>query len=116
MSMSRGFSALAARRTSAALLSLRRAGSSHAHGHDHHASAEPGGYFLGAPAKKPKYFWAPLYIWGYLGGNAVFLVAYFYSPSKSPSQVAQTEARKRLEASGETFGWPLPVEGERFLP
>ncbi|KAJ3232683.1 hypothetical protein HDU81_002785 [Chytriomyces hyalinus] len=64
-----------------------RFGSSHSdHHHHEHFGGEPTGYFLGAPGKtgkKGKYFWEPVWVWGYLGGTAVFLVAYSYSPNKT---------------------------------
>ncbi|KAI9342383.1 hypothetical protein BDR26DRAFT_859731 [Obelidium mucronatum] len=84
---------------------------SHAHDdhHHHEGGGEPAGYFLADPGnKKVKYFWEPVFVWGYLGGTALFLTAYAFSPNKSPSQVAKIEAHKRIAESGETFGWPLP--------
>ncbi|KAI8619444.1 hypothetical protein BC830DRAFT_1104321 [Chytriomyces sp. MP71] len=91
-----------------------RLGSSGAYNRPH-IGGEPGGYFLADPgnkAQKGKYFWEPVYLWGYIGGTAVFLTAYFYSPNKSPSQAAKIEAYRRIAESGETFGWPLPPDCE----
>ncbi|KAJ3398681.1 hypothetical protein CcCBS67573_g10631 [Chytriomyces confervae] len=88
-----------------------RFGSSHSDHHHEHFGGEPTGYFLGAPGKdgkKGKYFWEPVWVWGYLGGTAVFLAAYAYSPNKTVTQVAKIEAHKRLAESGENFGWPFP--------
>ncbi|ORY53457.1 hypothetical protein BCR33DRAFT_710883 [Rhizoclosmatium globosum] len=88
-------------------------------GGDHHGAhfgGEPAGYFLGDPASaskaKTKYFWEPVFVWGYFGGTAVFLTAYAFSPNKSPSQAAKIEAHRRLEKSGESFGWPLPPDSQ----
>ncbi|KAJ3022329.1 UNVERIFIED_CONTAM: hypothetical protein HDU68_009197 [Siphonaria sp. JEL0065] len=93
----------------------RASGHGHDDHHDHHGG-EPSGYFLADPAnKKTKYFWEPVFVWGYLGGTAVFLTAYAFSPNKSPSQVAKIEAHKRLSESGEAFGWPLPPDCELSL-
>ncbi|KAJ3415508.1 hypothetical protein HDV05_004710 [Chytridiales sp. JEL 0842] len=59
------------------------------------------------------HWWEPLWYFGYIGSFATFFIFQYYSPKKSPQEIAREEAHSRLQQRGESFQYPLPPTCER---
>jgi hypothetical protein len=46
---------------------------------------------------------------GFAGSTIAFVYLYHFKPERKPTEWARVEAERRLEARGETFGWPFPA-------
>jgi hypothetical protein len=64
---------------------------------------EPGGYFLGHPPGQfrwPRDLETNLFVFGYLGGLALFMFLWQYKPETSAKAWARQEAIHRMRARG----------------
>lgn len=59
-------------------------------------------------AKRPWYWWEPLWYGGFYGSIALYLVFHAYSPKQNYEERTKLEAHRRLVERGEKFEYPLP--------